>query len=87
MGGPGEHDQRAPPLGRLDLPDLPDRHRRAGPRYTVVDDGVGAVAAPTSRRGGLEELRERLAAGDGELAVTRQGSGFRLVATVPGEGR
>ena len=33
---------------------------------TVVDDGVGAVTAPTSRRGGLEGLRERLAAGDGD---------------------
>ena len=51
---------------------------------TVVDDGVGAAAAPASRRGGLEGLRERLAAGDGELAVTREDHGFRLVATVPG---
>jgi two-component system sensor histidine kinase DesK len=51
---------------------------------TIADDGVGAPSAPTLRLGGLTGLRDRLAAAGGELAVEREGEGFRLVATVPG---
>jgi two-component system sensor histidine kinase DesK len=51
---------------------------------TVVDDGVGAPPEATARRGGLEGLRDRLAAGGGELDVERRDGGFRLHATVPG---
>ncbi len=51
---------------------------------TIDDDGVGTPTVPTLRLGGLEGLRDRLAAAGGELAVERRGDGFRLVATVPG---
>jgi len=53
-------------------------------RLTIADDGVGAPTAPTLRMGGLEGLRDRLAASGGELAVEGNGDGFRLVAMVPG---
>jgi two-component system sensor histidine kinase DesK len=52
---------------------------------TIADDGVGAPTPPTLRLGGLEGLRDRLAAAGGDLAVDRDGEGFRLVATVPGQ--
>lgn len=52
-------------------------------RLTIADDGVGAPTAPTLRLGGLEGLRDRLAAVGGGLAVEGHGEGFRLVATVP----
>jgi two-component system sensor histidine kinase DesK len=51
---------------------------------TMDDDGVGSPTRPTLRLGGLEGLRDRLAAGGGDLAVDRGDDGFRLVATVPG---
>ena len=51
---------------------------------TMVDDGVGAPTVPTLRLGGLESLRDRLAAGGGDLAAAGHDDGFRLVATVPG---
>jgi two-component system, NarL family, sensor histidine kinase DesK len=50
---------------------------------TIADDGVGAPTTPSSRLGGLDGLRDRLAAAGGELAVERVDDGFRLVATVP----
>jgi two-component system sensor histidine kinase DesK len=54
---------------------------------TIADDGVGGRATPASRLGGLEGLRDRLAASGGELAVDGDGDGFRLVASVPGRSR
>jgi len=51
---------------------------------TIADNGVGTPTPPTLRLGGLAGLRDRVAAAGGELAVERQGDGFRLVATVPG---
>jgi two-component system sensor histidine kinase DesK len=51
---------------------------------TISDNGVGSPTPPTVRLGGLAGLRDRLAAAGGELAVEREGDGFRLVATVPG---
>jgi two-component system sensor histidine kinase DesK len=50
---------------------------------TISDDGVGPVATPTLRMGGLEGLRDRLAAAGGELAIDGRREGFRLVASVP----
>ncbi|MER7583798.1 sensor histidine kinase [Kitasatospora sp. NPDC097691] len=51
----------------------------------LENDGVPAVPVPSQGSGtGLRGLRERLAAHDGELAVTPADGGvFRLVATVP----
>ena len=60
---------------------LDDRDGRIA--LTVADDGVGPPTAPALRVGGLEGLRDRLAAAGGELAVDTDGEGFRLVATVP----
>jgi two-component system sensor histidine kinase DesK len=51
---------------------------------TIVNDGASTPATPTLRLGGLEGLRDRLAAGGGDLAVEHQDDEFRLVATVPG---
>ncbi|WP_395692423.1 sensor histidine kinase [Nocardioides sp.] len=53
----------------------------------VTDDGVGAPASPTVRFGGLDGLRDRVAAAGGELRVDATDGGFRLVATVPGGAR
>jgi two-component system, NarL family, sensor histidine kinase DesK len=61
--------------------DVADRDGRIA--VTIADDGVGAPTPPTLRLGGLEGLRDRLAAAGGELAVERDADGFRLVATVP----
>ena len=52
-------------------------------QLSVTDDGAGAPAAPSSRLGGLEGLRDRLRATGGELSTESSPAGFRLVATVP----
>jgi two-component system, NarL family, sensor histidine kinase DesK len=62
--------------------ELADRDGRIA--LTIADDGVGAPTPPTLRMGGLEGLRDRLAAAGGDLAVERRDDGFRLVASVPG---
>lgn len=50
---------------------------------TIEDDGVGFEAGKTARGIGLDSMRERLAALDGELAVSSQeGRGTRVTATV-----
>jgi two-component system, NarL family, sensor histidine kinase DesK len=61
--------------------ELADRDGRIA--LTIADDGFGARTTSSQRLGGLEGLRDRLAAAGGELAVDGNGEGFRLVATVP----
>jgi two-component system sensor histidine kinase DesK len=61
--------------------ELADRDGRIA--LTIADDGFGEPTTSPQRLGGLEGLRDRLAAAGGELAVDGQGEGFRLVATVP----
>jgi signal transduction histidine kinase len=50
---------------------------------TIVDDGAGGVDAQGT---GLVNLRDRLAAVGGSLALDDRGSGTRLVARVPRTG-
>ncbi len=54
-------------------------------RLTVADDGVGgpAMSGDGGRRGGLDGLRERLAAAGGGLDAAPGGGGFVLTAWVP----
>jgi len=61
--------------------ELADRDGRIA--LTIADDGLGVPTTSSVRLGGLEGLRDRLAAAGGELAVDGRGEGFRLVATVP----
>jgi two-component system sensor histidine kinase DesK len=61
--------------------EVADREGRIA--VVISDDGVGVPRPPGQRLGGLDGLRDRLAAIGGELSWETVTDGFRLVATVP----
>jgi two-component system, NarL family, sensor histidine kinase LiaS len=55
---------------------------------TVTDNGQGFDLDSVSKKGiGLQSMRERVAALGGAFSVEKAGSGIRVVATIPTEGR